>query len=233
MQAIILAAGTGSRLGGDTPKPMIAIAGKPLIVRLIEQFHKFDIRTIYVVTGHQEQRIREALRNYQIETINNPFYQISDNMVSFWLGQLLITETCMMAHADLILEDEIVEQISLAEGDIVLPMDTTTVDAESMKMSLENGTVVNLSKDIPLDQATGESIPLMKFSIPALSGLKTLIAQWLQKNLLRDYLESPLLELIKMGHFVVNVVNVTGQRWKEIDTAYDLAAARQLFGALK
>jgi len=36
--AIIVAAGTGSRLGSETPKQFIEIAGKPLVVHAIERF---------------------------------------------------------------------------------------------------------------------------------------------------------------------------------------------------
>ncbi len=231
MQAIILAAGTGSRLGSDTPKSLIAITGKPLIVRLIEQFRRQGVGEIYVVTGHQEPQIREALIDYNVQTINNPFYQISDNMVSFWLGQLLVTETCLMAHGDLILADEIVDILVNTEGDVILPMDVSTLDSESMKIRLENSEITDISKDIPLPEATGESIPLMKFSTTALARLKELIAQRLEKRMLREYLEEPVLELTKSESLTVKVIDVTGSRWKEIDTPEDLASAIELFGA--
>jgi choline kinase len=126
--------------------------------------------------------------------------------------------------------DEIVKQISFANGDVILPMDTAAMDAESMKIQLKDGKVTDISKDIPLGKATGESIPLMKFSALALSGLRELIGQRLQKNMLRAYLEAPLLELIKNKALSVNVVDVTGWRWQEIDTQRDLASAIALFG---
>jgi len=39
---IIVAAGSGSRMGGKLPKQFLDLAGKPLIVHTLERFHSFD-----------------------------------------------------------------------------------------------------------------------------------------------------------------------------------------------
>jgi len=57
MNALVLvAAGKGSRMGGDTPKPYIRLAGKPLIIHTLEKFFEFDtsIRvTVVIGPGHR------------------------------------------------------------------------------------------------------------------------------------------------------------------------------------
>ena len=79
MRAIILAAGEGKRLRpltDNTPKSMVNLWGKPLLVRQIEQLKSLAIEQILVVTGYKKETI-EALG---VETIFNPDYA-SSNMV--------------------------------------------------------------------------------------------------------------------------------------------------------
>ncbi len=51
--AIIVAAGTGSRFGGETPKQFLEIGGKPLLVHAIGRFESSsEIKAIVVVLAH-------------------------------------------------------------------------------------------------------------------------------------------------------------------------------------
>ena len=52
----ILAGGFGTRLGNltrDVPKPMIEIAGRPYLERVIESFARCGLRDIVLLTGHR------------------------------------------------------------------------------------------------------------------------------------------------------------------------------------
>src|SRR5512145_3423058 len=63
-RAIVLAAGTGSRLGEpqiDLPKPLRRVAGVPLLVRVLRTLQSVGIREAVVVTGFEGDRVRRAL----------------------------------------------------------------------------------------------------------------------------------------------------------------------------
>lgn len=229
MQALILAAGAGTRLGGNIPKPLIEINGKPLLIRLIEQLKGEGIEQIVVVTGHQKHLIEGAIATYGVNTIFNPFYPISDNLASFWIGRHLISDTCIMSHGDLIFVDELLKKLIEADGDVVLPMDSSSLDNESMKMKVVDGKLIDLSKSIPLNGTTGESIPLMKFSNRALPELKNLMENILETGQFRQFVEAAVLKLIKSGNFNTTVLDVTGLQWAEIDIQSDLENALTLF----
>jgi mannose-1-phosphate guanylyltransferase len=68
MKAVILAAGTGSRLRPLTyaiPKPLLPVGGRPVIDYVIDNLLKCkDIDTIYVAVSH----MREAIANYLAHT---------------------------------------------------------------------------------------------------------------------------------------------------------------------
>lgn len=66
MKAVILAAGKGKRLRPITstqPKPMIPIAGKPLLAHTILGLKKAGIDEILVIVGYRENLIRDYFRD--------------------------------------------------------------------------------------------------------------------------------------------------------------------------
>jgi len=229
MQALMLAAGRGRRLGGDIPKPLIEIGGQPLLVRLICQLQKLDIRDIRVVLGHQGESVRKAVESLGIRFVYNEIYDSSDNMYSFWTAREELHQDCLISHADLILEDDLLQRIVQAEGDIVLPMDMRTLDQESMKLRLHDGRVVQISKDISLDNADGESIPCIKFSAAGLEALERQAEAIIRTGDHRQYLESAIQGLIDSQSLNISALDITGACWAEIDTPADLEYARKLF----
>ena len=66
MKAVILAAGKGTRMGAltsDIPKPMIQVAGKPVIEHIIRRILDSGIREFVVVTRYLGNKIEEYLRD--------------------------------------------------------------------------------------------------------------------------------------------------------------------------
>ncbi|AKD02955.1 2-C-methyl-D-erythritol 4-phosphate cytidylyltransferase [Pontibacter korlensis] len=54
--AIIVAGGSGSRMQHDIPKQFIEVAGKPILMRTVEQFYKYNPQIRLVVVLPQEQQ---------------------------------------------------------------------------------------------------------------------------------------------------------------------------------
>ncbi len=66
--AILLAAGRGKRLGdltAHTPKPMLEIAGAPIIAHILEGLAQAGIEHATVVTGYLGEQIEEFCRRFQ------------------------------------------------------------------------------------------------------------------------------------------------------------------------
>ena len=62
-RAIVLAAGTGSRLvsGEEYPKPLKPVSGVPLIVRILRSLQDEGIREAVIVLGYLGDKLRRAL----------------------------------------------------------------------------------------------------------------------------------------------------------------------------
>lgn len=62
--AVVLAAGRGSRMGAltaDTPKPLLAVGGRPLIAHALAGLAAAGVRRVIVVTGYLGDRLEAAL----------------------------------------------------------------------------------------------------------------------------------------------------------------------------
>ena len=87
MQALILAAGMGKRLGEYTKnntKCMVPVNGVPLIDRVLLQLSKLSLNRVVIVVGYEGQRLMSYLGQEQhglkIEYVNNPVYNKTNNI---------------------------------------------------------------------------------------------------------------------------------------------------------
>jgi len=231
MIAVILAAGRGTRLGLEIPKALIEISGKPIIHRQIDQFRKAGIADIIVIGGYRLDLLRESLRDHKIRLYENPFYKLSDNLVSLYMAMNRIVDECIVSHSDLIYDDELIEVLLNCSGDVILPIDTENMDSESMKIRLEDGQVAEVCKNIEISDAAGESIPLIRFSKKAIAEINTLAKKFIDAGNLRAYVEDALTKNIQADGNILDyqIADVTGKRWMEVDTEEDLAEVRKIF----
>ena len=60
--AIVLAAGAGSRMGSDLPKPLHPVAGRAMVLRVLDALAGIDAAPVVVVVGHGADRVRSEIR---------------------------------------------------------------------------------------------------------------------------------------------------------------------------
>jgi len=66
MKGLILAAGEGKRmrpLTVDKPKPLLPLAGKPIIDHILDHLKFHGVREVYIVTGWESKRLKEHLKD--------------------------------------------------------------------------------------------------------------------------------------------------------------------------
>ena len=64
LQTVILAAGSGSRLAptrGDVPKPLMTVAGVPLLAHALEHARRSGCDEAVIVVGYEGARVRSAI----------------------------------------------------------------------------------------------------------------------------------------------------------------------------
>ena len=115
MQAIILAAGMGKRLGEYTKnntKCMVPVNGIPLIDRMLGQLVNLEIERVIIVIGYQGQNVKDHIgvdyHGLKIEYINNPIYDKTNNIYSLALAkEYLQQDDTLLIESDLILDDKL------------------------------------------------------------------------------------------------------------------------------
>ncbi len=66
LAAVILAAGKGTRMGSDLPKVLHEVAGKPMIVRLLDALEAAGVRRTVAVIGYGGEAVKRALAGRRI-----------------------------------------------------------------------------------------------------------------------------------------------------------------------
>lgn len=73
MQAIILAAGQGTRLRSVSPsKPLTMVAGKPLLHRILDNLRAAGVTRPLVITGYRGDEVAAVAQAAGAETLHNP-----------------------------------------------------------------------------------------------------------------------------------------------------------------
>jgi 1L-myo-inositol 1-phosphate cytidylyltransferase len=114
MQAVILAAGMGSRIQDlGSPKPLVMLNGKPLIEHVMERLKEAGVDRFVVVTGYDRQVMEPALdelatrHGWIIATAYNPDWQ-KPNGVSLLSARKLLAPQFLLTMSDHIVDPALI-----------------------------------------------------------------------------------------------------------------------------
>lgn len=232
MQAIIMAAGKGSRLGdltGGKPKSFVEIKGKKLIEYNLKLLQKYHVDEIIIVTGYQAEEFEKlAIGMKNVRLVFNPFYEMVNVLGSFYMGMEALHDDFIYLHADTLCEPAIFEKLVYPQADVVLPVEYREWNEEAMKVRSENGKIVRITKQMPVAEAEGEFIGMAAFKRKVVPALKEKTKQLMKEKAFTDYFESAIQRLIDEENFQIEAVPTDGAFWAEIDFMedYEEAAAR-------
>lgn len=225
MQAIIMAAGKGSRLGNitqDKPKSFVEINGIKLLEYNIAMLHEYGIKDIVVVTGYKTEKIEQLCKNYEgIRCVFNPFYESVNVLGSFYIGQSYINDDFIYMHADTLCSPVILKKLLNKKADMVLPIDFKICDEEAMKVRVVDDIVIDISKKIEYSISDGEFIGIAKISKNVLSDVKNATKILMQNKKFDSYFEATIKYMIENQKFKPVAIATEGEFWGEIDFVED------------
>ena len=146
-QAIIMAAGIGSRLRPitlHTPKPLVKVHGVRMIDTVLRGLLEQGITEIYIVVGYRKERFAALKRDYpQIKLIENPYYAECNNISSLFAAREHL-EDAMILDGDLIIRNPaVLSPVFERSGYNAIWTDGQT---EEWLMQAENGMVRSCSR---------------------------------------------------------------------------------------
>lgn len=231
MQAVIMAAGKGNRLGEltrDIPKAFLEIEGCKLIEINIALLHSRGIRDIVIVTGYRNECFEALLKEQEgIRFVYNPFYEMVNVLGSFFMARDAVSDDFIYMHADTLCSPSIFDRMIETEADMVLPIDYKRCDGEAMKIVTKAGRLIQISKDIPLERGEGEFIGIMKIKREVLDDLRKVTKRLMKEKNFSSYFEGALQELLVLNRYHVALTPTGGEFWGEIDFSEDLERVKE------
>ena len=243
MQALILAAGMGNRLGKytkDNTKCMLEINNKTLIEQAIRIIKAVGINKLILVVGYKRENLIDYLENNQfgveIEYVVNEDYDTTNNIYSLFLAkEKLLSDDTLLIESDLIFEESVLSGL--------VKDDRPNLAVVDKFQSWMDGTVVSLDES---DNIT-DFIPKASFDFEHIDHyFKTVniykFSKEFSKNVYLPFLEAYSSALGKNEYYeqVLRVIGLledkgvqayrlNGEKWYEIDDLQDKDNAEVVF----
>ncbi len=183
-KALLLAAGTGTRLGElteDLPKCLLRVGGRVLLDRQLEAFAAAGLDDITVVAGFQAERVVEHLGG-RCRVIVNDRFATTNSIVSLELAAAhLAGDAFVFQNADVVYEPALMHRFATApRANACLVDPYLPWSAEEYDVATREGRIVRYARDVPPDQSVGRSGQLVKVgaadSLAFFARLRELIA---------------------------------------------------------
>ena len=243
MQAIILAAGMGKRLGDfthDNTKCMLEVNGIKLIDRALASLHDVNVSRIILVVGYKGQNVKDYVgvdyKGTPVLYVDNSIYDKTNNIYSLFLAKdYLLEEDTILLESDIIYDPAIVNKL--------LNDSFPNIALVDKYESWMDGTVVTIDKDSHITRFIDKNhfkyeeinsyfktVNIYKFSkdfsskyyVPFLAAYSTALGN-------NEYYEQVLRVILHLHDAPLKALPLSGEPWYEIDDVQDLDIASSLF----
>ena len=244
MQAIILAAGMGRRLGELTrnnTKCMVEVNGVTLIDRVLNQLSKLSLNRVVIVVGYEGEKLMNYIGNrynskLQIEYIENSIYDKTNNIYSLALAKDKMQEDdTLLVESDLIFDDRLFDLITKENYPnlALVAKFQPWMDGTMVQIDDENNIVRFVTKkafDYNEVESYYKTVNIYKFSkefsinkyVPFLEAYTKALGN-------NEYYEQVLSVISYLDKSDLKALPISNERWYEIDDIQDKDIAEAIF----
>jgi len=244
MKAIIVSAGQGRRLlplTESAPKCMLPVlADRSILEVQLRALADCGVERATVMVGFGADQVEAFLATrrvpeIQVDTLYNPFYSTSDNLVTCWLAGQAMNEDFILLNGDTLFEPEVLRRLlGSPEAPLTVAINRkSSYDDDDMKVSLNGGRRLRaVGKTLDPELIDGESIGMMLFRSEGVSafraGLETAVRH--SEGLRAWYLSvvNAMADTLR-----IETASISGLWWGEVDSPEDLAVVRSALERLE
>jgi len=234
--AVLLAAGTGSRLQpltDDAPKCLSEVNGVPILERLVGCLLGHGFKRLVVVVGYLDHRIREFLEKWEdeltIEYVVNLRYATTNNLYSLWLARTAIDEPFLLVESDVVFDSPLLEgmlqpdKIATSRMEDWMDGTTVTIDLFGRVLAFQGGAGDGLCG------GRHKTVNMYSLTLASWHRVSERLSQHVSAGRVNEYYETVFAEMVAGGSLSLEAVDFDSARWYEIDTLEDLHEAEQMF----
>jgi choline kinase len=239
MRAIILAAGRGLRLqqadSRQLPKCLLQFGGMSLLERHLRMLKSAGVVDIVLALGFRHDRVEAELDRLgwqpRPEIVVNPQFELGSVLTVHTVADAMTRGgDILLMDADVLYDQRIASALVMGDGPanrVLIDRDFEAGD-EPVKLCVSNGVPIELRKKLEPDlmyDTIGESVGFFRFDETAARRLAVLVAGYIARDSAHMPHEEAVRDLLRERSQVVEVADVTGAPWIEIDFPTDVIRA--------
>lgn len=256
MQAILIAAGMGSRLSpytDDRPKCLVEVAGRPMVHRALDALRSAGCDRFTVIHGYRGDVLMRALADEPgVHFVENADFRKNNILLSLMHAEAAMDDGFLCSYADILFRPQVAQALAAHPRDFSLAVDPfwaeayvgrsdhPVPEAELCAVAGPDDRVTRVGKRaVAPEQALGEFTGLWKASAAAARQLRALYHRRLDElGLDAPYGRAPRLQVAYLTDLFNDLIDQgvplhalridTPKSYREIDTVQDLHRAGEV-----
>jgi choline kinase len=241
MRAIILAAGRGMRLkqaaDEQSPKCLLRFDGMTLLERHLRLLRAAGVEEVVLALGWRHELVEAELDRLEWrprpEIVLNPGYELGSVLTVHTVAEAMTRGgDVLLMDADVLYHDSIMAALVAGQKPVnrlLIDRDFEAGD-EPVKLCILDGVPVELRKQVDPDlkyDTIGESVGFFRFDAAGARRLAAIVSDYVGSDRSNMPHEEAVRDLIRERSLVLEVADVTGAPWIEIDFPNDVSRAAQ------
>ncbi len=229
--ALLLAAGTGSRLApltDKTAKCRVLVNEISILERLVDTLRLHNFTRLVIVVGHQANSIRDFLGTQvggmKITYITSPVYKTTNNIYSLWLARQEIDEPFLLIESDLVFNPEMLkdmlqpDRIAISKLQPWMNGTTVTINSHQKIKAFHKDSQKTVDRQY-------KTVNIYSLSLQTWDLVCKRLDHCISHNRVNGYYETVFSDMVSEGCLSFTPVLFDADCWYEIDTIADLRAA--------
>jgi choline kinase len=225
MQAIILAAGCGSRLAPalhGQPKCLVQLDDVYLIEHQLAVLRDFGITDVCVVLGHCADEVRRLV-GASCHCIVNDRYAETNSLYSLSLTRSWVRDAFLLLNCDVLAHPHVYQRLLATPGNALAYDSLSGTEEEHMKVVFMQGKLQRIGKALPAEASQGENVGVLKFESWSIEPFFREVQAALALEGEHQWAPAAVQRFAR--HWPMGGVDIAGLPWIEIDFPEDLHAA--------